>query len=89
MNPPLTDITWAVAFVFLAALLGLVLLLIAIPLIHRLINRMTPHMDEPAEIARGNRAVADYFSRITGAAIIGVSLIIAAAVAAGIIAALH
>lgn len=89
MNSPYLDIAWAIAFVLLAALLGLLLLILALPVIHRVLNRLTPHLDEPAEIARGNRAAADYFSRVTAATILGVSLIIAAATAAGIMAALH
>ena len=52
-------------------------------------DRITPDMDEGKEIIRGNRAVADYFGRIVSAAILGVSLIIAAAVLGGLIAALH
>ncbi len=46
-------------------------------------------MDEGKEILRGNRAAAEYFGRIVSAAIIGVSVIIAAAVLGGLIAGLH
>jgi hypothetical protein len=50
---------------------------------------MTPNIDEDKEIARGNVAVAQYFGRVVAASIIGVSIVIAAAVGCGIIAALH
>ena len=38
---------------------------------------------------RGNRAVADYFGRIVAASIIGISIVVAAAVLGGIIAGLY
>jgi hypothetical protein len=55
----------------------------------RLLNHVTPNVDEEREIARGNQAVAQYFGRVVGAAIIGVSLIIASAILAGVMAGLH
>ena len=55
----------------------------------RLIDRFTPNLDEGKEIARGNVAVAQYFGRVVGASILGVSIVVAAAVLGGIIAALH
>jgi hypothetical protein len=54
-----------------------------------LIDRLTPNIDEQKEIVRGNSAVAEYFGRVAGATIIGMSLVIAAAVLGGVIAALH
>jgi uncharacterized membrane protein YjfL (UPF0719 family) len=54
----------------------------------KLIERFTPNIDEEKEIARGNTAVAEYFGRISSACIIGVSIVVAAAVMGGIIAAL-
>jgi hypothetical protein len=50
---------------------------------------LTPNIDEEKEIIRGNTAVAEYFGRIVGACIIGLSIVVAAAVLGGIIAALH
>ena len=55
----------------------------------KLIERLTPDLDEAKEIARGNQAVADYYGRVVGAAILGVSLVVAAAVLGGTLAALH
>ena len=75
---------WATIFTVLGAVLGLVALLASVALIPKIINRFTPQIDEEAEIVRGNQAVAEYFGRVVGATIIGVSIIIAAAIIAGI-----
>jgi len=55
----------------------------------RIVNRMSPNIDEEKEIARGNQAVAEYFGRVVSAGIIGMSIIVAAAVLGGLLAALH
>lgn len=77
-------VVWATTFTVLGALLGVAALLAIAPMIPRVIGRFTPHIDEELEIARGNRAVADYHGRIAAATITGVSIIIAAAIVAGI-----
>jgi len=82
-------IGWAVVFVIVGALVGTALVLAAAAFVPRLIDRLTPNIDEGREIARGNTAVAQYFGLICGACIIGLSLVVAAAVLGGIIAALH
>ena len=76
-------------YVFVGGILGVGLVLLAALFMPRLIDRMTPHLDEGKEIARGNQAVGIYFGLVVGACILGVSLVIAAAVLGGIIAALH
>ena len=68
---------------------GVTLVMLAASFLPRLIDRLTPHVDEGKEIARGNQAVAIYFGLVVGACILGVSLVIAAAVLGGVIAALH
>jgi hypothetical protein len=78
---------WAIAFTVLGSLLGILLVTAAAAFVPRLLNKFTPHLDEGREIARGNRAVAHYFGLVCGACIIGLSLVIAAAVLGGIIAA--
>ena len=83
------DIGWAVIFSVVGGLVGIILVMLATLILPKLIERMTPNLDEEKELARGNTAVAEYFGRISAAAIIGVSLIIAGAVLGGIIAALH
>jgi hypothetical protein len=83
------NIGWAVVFTMIGGISGIALVLVASAFVPRLIDRLTPNLDEGKEIARGNVAVAQYFGRVAGAAIIGVSIVIAAAVLGGIIAALH
>jgi hypothetical protein len=51
--------------------------------------RLTPNIDEEKEIVRGNGAVAEYYGRVVGACIVGISIVIAAAVLGGILSALH
>lgn len=80
---------WAVLFALVGAFVGILLVLLAASFVPRLIDRLTPNIDEGREIARGNTAVAQYFGLICGACILGLSLVIAAAVLGGILAALH
>ncbi|MBI5725320.1 MAG: hypothetical protein HZA50_15285 [Planctomycetes bacterium] len=82
-------IGWAAIYVIVGAIVGTLLILVCSALLPRLINKLTPHLDEEKEIARGNQAVAEYFGRIVSAAIVGVSIVVAAAVLGGLIAALH
>lgn len=88
MSEVLQNIGWAVVYSAVGGLVGISMVLLASFFLPTLINRMTPSIDEEKEIARGNVAVAEYFGRVVGASILGVSLVVAAAVFAGIIAAL-
>jgi hypothetical protein len=83
------NIGWSMVFSFIGGLIGMVLVLIASLIVPGLINRLTPDIDEHKEIVRGNTAVAEYYSRIVGAVILGLSIVVAAAVLGGVIAALH
>jgi hypothetical protein len=89
MSEVAQNMGWAVVFSTLGGVIGIVLVMLATLILPRLIDRMTPKINEEKEIARGNVAVAQYFGRVVGATIIGVSIVIAAAVLGGIIAALH
>jgi hypothetical protein len=80
---------WAVVFSVLGGVIGIVLVMLASLILPRLIERMTPAINEEKEIVRGNVAVAQYFGRIVAASIIGISIVVAAAVLGGIMAALH
>ena len=82
------NIGWAVVFSVVGGLVGILLVLAATLIIPRLLDRLTPAIDEDKEIARGNQAVAEYFGRIVAACIIGISIVVAAAIMGGIIAAL-
>ena len=89
MNEVTQNIGWAVVFSFVGGVVGVVLILGSSLVLPRLIERMTPNIDEEKEIARGNMAVAQYFGRIAAASIIGMSIVVGAAVLGGVIAALH
>jgi len=89
MSEVAQNMAWAVVFAFLGGIVGIGLVMVASRFLPRFIERMTPNLDEEKEIARGNIAVAEYFGRVVSASIVGVSIVIAAAVLGGIIAALH
>ena len=89
MSEVVMNIGWAVIFSFIGGIIGIVLILIAAMILPRLVDKFTPNIDEDKEIARGNQAVAEYFGRIVSASIIGISIVIAAAILGGIIAGLY
>ena len=89
MSEMMQSISWAVVYAVVGGMVGLGLVAVAATVLPRLIEKFTPNLDEEKEIARGNVAVGEYFGRVVGASILGASLIIAAAVLGGIIAALH
>jgi multidrug efflux pump subunit AcrB len=76
-------------FSLVGGLIGMALVLMASTLVPKLMNKLTPNIDEEKEIARGNSAVAEYYGRVIGACILGLSIVIGAAVLGGLIAALH
>ncbi len=83
------NIGWAIVFSVVGGLVGMLLVLLASVIVPRLIDRFTPNIDEQKEIIRGNSAVAEYYGRLVSAAILGVSIVVAAAVLGGVIAALQ
>lgn len=83
------NIGWSIVFSVIGGLVGMVLVLVASFIVPRLIDRLTPNIDEQKEIVRGNSAVAEYYGRLVAAAITGVSIVVAAAVLGGVMAALH
>ena len=89
MIETIRNIGWSMVFSVVGGLVGMLLVLIASVIIPRLIDRWTPNIDEQKEIARGNGAVAEYYGRLVSAGILGVSIVVAAAVLGGVIAALH
>ena len=89
MRETLVNVGWSVVFAFVGGCVGILLVFASSVVLPRLVNRLTPAIDEEKEIARGNTAVAEYFGRIVSAAILGISLVVAAAVLGGILAALH
>ena len=89
MIETIQNIGWSIVFSVVSGLLGMVLVLMASVVVPRLIDRLTPNIDEQKEIVRGNGAVAEYFGRLVAAAILGVSIVVTAAVLGGVMAALH
>ena len=85
MKDIVVNLGWASVFMVVSAAVGVALILVAAMLIPKLLDRLTPDIDEEKEIARGNRAVAEYFGRLAAAAIISISIIIAAAIIGGIL----
>ena len=85
----LSYIGLAVIYVVVGGVVGITLVLASTLVLPRLINKMTPNVDEEKEIARGNVAIAEYFGRVVSACILGLSMVVAAAILGGIIAALH
>lgn len=85
----LQDLGWAVVFVVVGGIAGFFLVLLASMLLPKIIERLTPNLDEEKEMARGNLAVGEYFGRVVAAGIIGMSIIVAAAIIGGLIAAMH
>ncbi len=78
------EVVVATTYTILGGILGFVFMLLGVLLLPKILNKLTPNIDEEKEIARGNLAVAKYFGSIVHAAIIGMSIIIAAAIIAGI-----
>jgi len=80
----LDDIIGATVFTVIGGILGMFLLFVGAIIAPRMLNALTPKIDEEKEIARGNVAVAQYFGRLAEGVIIGLSIIVAAAIIAGI-----
>lgn len=78
------NIAVAIVFTFLAGLLGMIFMFVGVAILPKMLDRLTPNINEEKEMVRGNVAVANYFGRVVQAAIIGMSIIIAAAIMAGI-----
>ena len=89
MNSVVENVLWGILFALVGGVVGVAMILAASAVLPRFVNRLTPNVDEEKEIARGNVAVAQYFGRVVAASIVGVSVVIAAAVLGGILAALH
>jgi ABC-type antimicrobial peptide transport system permease subunit len=89
MQDMFSAVAWAVIFTVAGGLIGVCLILLSTLFIPKVLTRLTPNMNEDKEIANGNQAVAEYFGRIVAATIIGISIVIAAAIYAGVMAALY
>jgi len=79
------NVVTGTVFTILGAILGILFMLLGVLIIPRIVNMLTPNIDEEREIIRGNQAVARYFGGIVQATIIGMSIIIGAAIIAGLL----
>ena len=89
MSGTVIDIIWAVTFSLLGGLTGAVMFVALAARLPKIFDALTPNVDEGKEMIRGNRAVAEYFGRIVSAGIVGISIIIGAAVLGGLLAGLR
>ena len=80
-----SDLVLTVFYTLLGGFLGITMMAIASFILPKIVDRLTPNIDDEKEILRGNLAVATYVGQITQAVIIGVSIIMAAAIIAGIL----
>ncbi|MEM3556008.1 MAG: DUF350 domain-containing protein [Candidatus Micrarchaeia archaeon] len=78
------NITLAVIYTLLGGVLGVLLMALSAFIVPRIVDVMTPRINDEKEIAKGNLAVATYVGQITQAVILGISIIIAAAIISGI-----
>ena len=74
----------AVAYTVLGGLLGMALMALSTLIIPKLVDRLTPSIDDEKEMLRGNLAVATYVGKVTQAVILGMSMIVAASIIAGL-----
>ena len=61
------NLVWTCVFIAVSVSVGIILILASTLVIPKLIDKLPPNIDEDKEIARGNRAVAEYFGRISAA----------------------
>jgi hypothetical protein len=76
----LQTIGWVMLFALVAGILGSAIVLLLGTFLPKLLNRMTPSIDEEKEIAKGNVAVGTFFGKVVSAAIIGVSVVVASTI---------
>ncbi|MBN2143001.1 MAG: hypothetical protein JW774_00100 [Candidatus Aureabacteria bacterium] len=77
-------IGWAALYAFIGSFLGVCFVFLSASYLPKIINKLTPNLDEEKEIARGNVAVAEYFGRVVSAVTIGVSIIVAVSIFCGL-----
>ena len=81
----LQTIVWVALFTVSVGVVGMALVFLASVVLPLVLDRLTPKIDEQKEIARGNQAVAEYFGRVVGACIVGISIVVAAALIGGVL----
>ena len=79
------NVVVGIAFTAVGIVIGIIALVLTAVFVPHIVNMLTPNIDEEKEILKGNMAVARYFGGIVQAIIIGMAIIIAASILAGII----
>lgn len=70
-------------YTLVSGIAGLFLMFVSTYFVPRIVDRLTPAIDDQNEMLRGNLAVASFTGQVNQAVIIGVSIVIAAAIIAG------
>jgi hypothetical protein len=79
-----TELGLGVAYTVLGGIMGMTFLSLAAHVIPKIVDKMTPAIDDEKELVKGNVAMGIYSGIITGAVIIGACIIIAASIIAGL-----
>jgi hypothetical protein len=74
----------AVAYTIIGGLVGVAMMAVAMRIIPGIVDKVTPNIDDEKEMLRGNLAVGTYVGLVTAAAILGLSVVVAAAIMAGL-----
>jgi uncharacterized membrane protein YjfL (UPF0719 family) len=77
------NVVVGIVFTLVGVIVGLVCMVLAAVFAPKIVNLLTPAIDEEKEILKGNVAVARYFGGIIQSIIIGIAIIIAASIIAG------
>jgi hypothetical protein len=73
-----------VGYALLCGILGMCMMGLAAFIIPKIVDKVTPDIDDEKELLRGNVAMGVYTGLVTGAVILGISIIIAASIIAGL-----
>ncbi|MBS3068691.1 DUF350 domain-containing protein [Candidatus Micrarchaeota archaeon] len=79
-----SDLLNASVWTLFSALLGILIAIVSAVLVPIIVDKLTPDIKEREELKKGNVAVANYMGQIVMGVTIGISIIIAAAIIAGV-----
>jgi hypothetical protein len=74
----------AVAYTIVGGFVGVAMMAVAMRIIPGIVDKVTPNIDDEKEMLRGNLAVGTYVGLVTAAVILGLSVVVAAAIIAGL-----
>jgi hypothetical protein len=79
-----TNLGLGVGYSILCGILGICMMGLAAFIIPKIVDKVTPDIDDEKELLRGNVAMGVYTGIITAAVILGISIIVAASIIAGL-----